>query len=203
MQRNEYLSSKQCIRARMRARMQESIRPPPLSFLFFWQCRGPVLGFFFLWGGGGIFLVGSRIRALAVFFFGSLGGGGPARRQRQIAKATSPPRGEGKVLHLDQKERGAEQQGTIQKQGLSCHILQVSTRASEQRRLSHYQKVVTLVYWSFCEAKCGEVSIDALLQKRGACWAVNHGARWWRANAGAGERLTIYRDPGETMRWKG
>ena len=155
----------------------DSTTPP--FFSFFLQCRGPVLGFFFF-GGGGIFWSVLESGPWLFFFV-------PWRAK----------------FCTSEGERCRTARHNTETGSLSCHILQVSTRASVQRRLSHYQKVVTFVYWSFCEAKCGEVSIDALLQKRGACWAVNHGARWWRANAGAGERLTIYRDPGETMRWKG
>ena len=99
MQRNEFLSSKQCIRARMRARMQESIRPLPLSFLFFLQCRGPVLGFFF----GCNFLVRFSNPGPGCFVFSPWGVVGQHEDKGKLQKRRALPEGRAKFCTLTRR----------------------------------------------------------------------------------------------------
>ena len=136
----------------------DSTAPP---FSFFLQCRSPVLGFFFR---GVIFGRFSNPGPGCFFSWGQHEDKGKLQKRRAL------PEGRAKFCTLTRRRE--VQNGKAQYRN---RVPQLSHPAGEHT--PHYQKVVTLVYWVFCEAKCGEVSIDALLQKRGACWAVNHGAR--------------------------
>ena len=93
----------------MRARMRESIRPLPLSIFFAVQESSPWLFFF----PGGNFLVGSRIRAQAVFF-----SWGQHEDKGKLQKRRALPEGRAKFCTMTR--RGEVQNGTIQKQGPSA-----------------------------------------------------------------------------------
>ena len=93
----------------------DSTTPPFFSFYFFFgeQGSGPRLFFFFFWGGGGNFLVGSRIRALAVFFLFP-GGWWASTKTKAKCKSDKPSPIEGRAKFCTLTRRREVQNGKAQ-----------------------------------------------------------------------------------------